>query len=202
MAPSVDSLNNHELTIRQSTDGFSYAVVDNNSNTFVPAAVYQEKDKGKYIDFLGLADENTVVCADYVSQADAYNVYGIAKDDYETLRSQKLKFYHAASIMVASLINENAERIVEPRVYLNVKNQSFEMTVIKGDKLLFDNNFRFKTKEDFLYFLLFAMEQLHLDVETVAVYFLGMIEEDSKIVELVKRYVRDVRFKKDIQCEL
>jgi hypothetical protein len=75
------------------------------------------------------------------------------------------------------------------------------MFVLKGAKLLFNNTFRFKTKEDFLYFMLFAMEQLQLDAETVQVIFMGMITEDSKIAELVTRYVRNIRFKNDIKCE-
>ena len=94
-----------------------------------------------------------------------------------------------------SLIKDNLERTDDARIYLNVKNQCFEMIVLKEAKLLFYNYFRFKTKEDFLYFVLFSMEQLHLDAEITPVYFMGMIEKDSQVVELVTRYIRDVRFK-------
>lgn len=204
MFPATDNLNKNELTIRQSTDGFSYVVIDNDKHTFVPAAIYQEDKKEKYLDFLGLTDEDSIICADFVKLADAYNVYAISKKDFETLQknTDKPKFYHASSALVASLIKENLERTDNIRIYLNIKNQSFEMTVLKGTKLLFDNTFRFKTKEDFIYFLLFSIEQLHLEAESVPVYFLGMIEEDSAIVELTSRYVRDIRFKKDLICEL
>lgn len=187
MVPQAENLSNNELTIRQSTDGFSYV--------FVPAALYQDKNKEKYLDFLGLKKESSMVRADYIEAADIYNVYYVPK-------SEKPEYRHPASILLENLIKENLERTDDTRIYLNVKDQYFEMFVLEGAKLLFNNTFRFKTKEDFLYFLLFSMEQLHLDVETVPVYFLGMITEDSTIVELVTRYVRDIRFKKDIQCEL
>ena len=108
---------------------------------------------------------------------------------------------HPTTALLESLIKENLERTDDNRIYLNVNDQYFEIFVFKEAKLLFYNTFRFKTKEDFLYFLLFTMEQLHLDTETVPVYFMGMIEEDSQIVELATRYVRNVRFKKDIKCE-
>ena len=186
MCPDTEALNNNELTIRQSTDGFSYV--------FVPAALYQEKNKDKYLDFLGFKEEDCVVGADYIEPADIYNVYFVPK-------SEKKGFHHPASTLLETLIKENLERTDDTRIYLNVKDQRFEMFVLEGTKLLFNNTFRFKTKEDFLYFLLFAMEQLHLDAETVPVYFMGMIAEDSKIVELVTRYVRDIRFKKEMTCE-
>lgn len=186
MLPPVENLSENVLTIQQPLDGFSYVLV--------PAKFYDEKNKAKYLDFLGLKADDCVVCSDYISEVDIYNVYLKPKSENGDIQ-------HPASVLLAKLIKENLERTDTARIYLNVKDQRYEMFVLKGTKLLFNNNFRFKTKEDFLYFLLFAMDQLHLDTETVPVYFMGMITEDSKIVELTKRYVRDVRFKKDLTCE-
>ena len=171
-------------------------IFDNDRYTFVPTAVFKEKNKDKYLAVLGLTDEDSVVCADYIKGADAYNVYAITKQEYEALQSlpETTKFHHASSVLVASLIKDNLERTDDVRVYLNIKDQKFEMIDLKGCDLLFNNTFRFKTKEDFLYFLLFTIEQLHLDAGSVPVYFLGMIEEKSAIVEATSRYMRDIRF--------
>lgn len=185
MIPTAENLNMNEKTIQQPLDGFSYVLV--------PAALYQDNDKEKYLEFLGVKDENSVVCADYIELADAYIVYCT---DNEANAS-----HHALSVLLEDLIKENQERTEEPRIYLNIKDKCYDMIVLKGAKIIFLNSFRFKTKEDFLYFLLFAIEQLHLEPESVPVYFMGMITEDSKIVELTARYVRDIRFKKDIRCE-
>lgn len=183
MVPVVENLNENELTIRQSTDGFSYVLV--------PAALYQDSSKDTYLDFLGIKEKDSIVCADYIELADAYIIYCADSENKGTR--------HESGVLLENLIKENLGRTDDPRIYLNVKDRRFEMLVLNGAKLLFYNNFRFKTKEDFLYFLLFSMEQLKLDAETVPVYFMGMIEEDSNIVELTKRYVRDIRFKKDIK---
>lgn len=196
MPPTAENPNKDALTIRHSTDGFSYAIIDNNRNTFVPKEVYKEKNKQKYLDILGLTDNDSVVCADFVKLADAYNVFAVPKKDYKTMRDsqQNLEFHHASSVLVASLIKDNMQRTDDVRIYLNIKDQIFEMIVLKGCNLLFNNHFRFKTKEDFLYFLLFTIEQLHLDAGSVPVYFLGMIEEKSAITEITSRYIRDIRF--------
>ncbi len=196
MSPIAENLNSHELTIRNYADGFSYIVVDSDKHTFVPAALYQETKKSKYLDFLGLKEDNSVVCADYLEPVDMYNIYSVSKKEHAKLKNlENTEFRHASTLLLEELIKENLERIDDTRVYLNVKNNSFEMMVLKAANLLFDNTFRFKTKEDFLYFVLFSMEQLHLDAEITPVYFMGMIEKDSQVVELVTRYIRDVRFK-------
>lgn len=200
MLPPAENQNKNEITIQRLLDGFSF---DNSRNTFVPKEVYQEKDMSKYLEILGLTDAESVVCADFVEEAGAYNVYAITKEEYDYVKSlpNDMKVRHASSVVVAELIRESRERTDDTRVFLNIKDQRFEMIVLEGCKLLFFNHFRYKTKEDFLYFLLFTIEQLHLDAGSVPVYFLGMIEEDSQLVELTKRYVRDVRFKKELKCE-
>ena len=200
MLPPAENQYKNEITIQRLLDGFSF---DNSRNTFVPKEVYQEKDKSKYLEILGLTDAESVVCADFVEEAGAYNVYAITKEEYDYVKSlpKDMKVRHASSVVVAELIRESRERTDDTRVFLNIKDQRFEMIVLEGCKLLFFNHFRYKTKEDFLYFLLFTIEQLHLDAGAVPVYFLGMIEEDSQLVELTKRYVRDVRFKKELKCE-
>lgn len=196
MSQVNDELNTNELTIRNYADGFSYIVINSDKHTLVPAALYLESKKSKYLDFIGIRDDNSVVCADYIELADIYNVYCVSKKEQAKLKDiENSEFRHASTLLLEDLIKENHERTDDSRVYLNVKNNSFEMVVLKGAKLLFDNVFRFKTKEDFLYFVLFSMEQLNIDVEITPVYFMGMIEKDSQIVELVTRYIRDVRFK-------
>lgn len=200
MLPPAENQYKNEITIQRLLDGFSF---DNNRNTFVPKEVYKEKDKTKYLEILGLTDADSVVCADYVEEVGAYNVYAITKEEYEYVNAfpQNTKVRHASSVVVADLIRKSSERTDDVRVYLNIKDQCFEMIVLEGCNLLFHNYFHFKTKEDFLYFLLFALEQMHLDAGSVPVYFLGMITEDSQIMELTKRYVRDVRFNNDKKCE-
>ena len=108
--------------------------------------------------------------------------------------SDKIKLYHASSIKVESLVKEFSERIQGTRAFVNVKNNSYELTIINDTKLIFHNYFNFNTKEDFLYFILFTFEQLKIDNETIPLYFMGLIEEKSVIVELCSRYIRNIRF--------
>lgn len=200
MLPSAENQSKNEITIQRLLDGFSF---DNCRNTIVPKEVYRDGDKDKYLEILGLRTDADMTLVDYIEEIEAYNVYSVTKEEYEYVKElpKGTKVRHASSVLISSLVKDNTERTDDVRVYLNINDQRFEMIVLEGCKLLFDNHFRFKTKEDFLYFLLFTLEQLHLDAGSVPVYFLGMIEEDSAIVELTKRYVRDVRFKKDLKCE-
>ena len=71
------------------------------------------------------------------------------------------------------------------------------MAVFKKGELTFFNNFKFNTKDDFLYFLMFAIEQQKLSAEETSVYVSGMILANSEIMKLCERYIKDIRFIKN-----
>lgn len=169
-------------------------LIDDNSNTLVPKDFFKEEDKNHYLSILNLTKEK--VMSDVLSKTDAVNVYA-SEIDLETSLSKyidNINIRHTSSILIDSLIKEFSSRKQETRAVVNVKNNSYELTVIKDDMLVFHNYFNFNTKEDFLYFILFTFEQLNIDNETTPLYFMGFIEEKSSVVELCSRYIRNIRF--------
>ena len=168
-------------------------IIDNNLNTFVPKEYYQKEQENNYLSLLNISND-APTNADCLTN-DIYNIYPVSSDIDNVMKMcYKIKLYHASSIKVESLIKEFSERIQGTRAFVNVKNNSYELTIINDTKLIFHNYFNFNTKEDFLYFILFTFEQLKIDNETIPLYFMGLIEEKSVIVELCSRYIRNIRF--------
>ena len=79
-------------------------------------------------------------------------------------------------------------------VYVNVNSRSFDLAVVNDGALSFFNNFRFDTKDDFTYFLMFALEQQQLPPQEIPVYFTGLITGNSEILKLCERYIKKIRF--------
>ena len=126
---------------------------------------------------------------------DIINIYPTPSDIDNILKNNnRTTVAHTSSVIVESLIKEFSERIQGMRAFVNVKNNSYELTIINDTNLIFHNYFNFNTKEDFLYFILFTFEQLKIDNESIPLYFMGLIEEKSVLVELSSRYIRNIRF--------
>jgi hypothetical protein len=66
--------------------------------------------------------------------------------------------------------------------------------VLEGKNLLFYNTFNYHSAEDFIYYLLFVCEQLHLNPEKTELQLLGEIEKNSAIHLITQKYVRHVQF--------
>lgn len=185
-------------------------IVDNNGNTLVPSSYFQEEHKDKYLDILNLGKNKRMWQAaslqensnstrfDTLSSCEINNVYAVENDieDYLSKTTLDIKLRHSSSVLIDNILKEFSERTQEMRVFVNVKNNSYELTIINKSELVFHNYFNFNTKEDFLYFILFTFEQLKIDNETTPLYFMGLIEEKSSIVELCSRYIRNIRFVK------
>jgi hypothetical protein len=78
--------------------------------------------------------------------------------------------------------------------FVNVTGNSFEIVVTKNKKLELYNCFDFKTKEDFIYYILFTAEQLNLNPEEFELILLGDIEKESELYTILYQYIRKIKF--------
>ncbi len=171
-------------------------MIENTGNTFVPSPLYDEKEKGNLLAFSQQFQDNARIVADKLKNADAYNVYYLSNILVEKIKDlwANAQIVNLSSVLVESLLLQCKNKPTDNLVFVNVRHHSFDLVVLRDDKLLFYNNFRFNTKEDFAYFLLFSMEQLRLNPETVDLVLTGHIENSSEIYDICWRYVRNLRY--------
>ena len=103
------------------------------------------------------------------------------------------KITHSSCLFINSMMKD----MESDGVFVNVRNRDFDLLIKRNGKLQFFNNFKFTTKEDFAYFLLFALEQNNVSGQDAPVRFSGLIRPASDIIDLCGRYVRDIRFVED-----
>jgi hypothetical protein len=75
-------------------------------------------------------------------------------------------------------------------MYIYAEVGSFYFVVFRGKKLYYFNRFSYETIEDFLYYILFSIEQLDIDTEQVPLYITGEVEPTALFYNKVRRYVR------------
>ena len=170
-------------------------LVDNRYCTLVPSPLFNENEQAKYLDFAFQIPEAYAIASERIESAQCVNVYAKLNALYDKVigRWPKAVVRHSSSIFVESIM----QTIDDKGVFVNVRNRDFDMLIKKDGKLAFFNNFKFNTKEDFAYFLLFAMEQNGCSGQDTPVCFSGLIRPASDIIDLCGRYVKDIRFVED-----
>jgi len=64
---------------------------------------------------------------------------------------------------------------------------------IEKEKLRYFNSFQYRTREDLAYYIIFVIEQLGLNPDTITLLLMGNIERESERFELLFRYIRNIR---------
>jgi len=171
-------------------------LIDHTYNTLVPAPLFDEKEKAVYLAFMQQYREGSRVSADELKSAGAWNVYYLSNIIVHKIKEiwANARVAHLSSALVESLLVANRNQITEPASFVNIRNNSFDLVVIAEDKLLFYNNFKARHPEDFLYFLLFSLDQQGLNPETVNLSLMGNITIDHPIYEAVWKHIRNVHF--------
>ena len=179
-------LNARDLGNLQSVD----CLIDGRTHALVPKALYQPDQKDRLLGFGLTVPNGYITSADPVTPLQAYNLYAYP----EALRNRILsKWPNARILHSASVFLESLPKSDTPVVYVNVRNRDFDLAIMQ-DRLLFFNNFTFNTKVDFSYYLLFAMQQHELSGLETPVCFTGLIQPSSEIIDLCRRYLKDIRF--------
>lgn len=183
-------VDHHELT--KSYDEV-LVIHDNNLNTFVPKALFDPDYLGSYLQYNTKVFETDFFDYDEIANADMNNVYIPYVNINNFLIDQygPFTYKNANSILVSKLL-EFSKNIDSKRVYVHFAKNCFEIVVVQNQKLLLFNSFEYRTKEDFLYYLLFTAEQLNLNPETFRLQLLGDISEDSEYFKIAYTYVRNV----------
>ena len=166
---------------------------DSNLNTFVPTALFDEEFLGSYLQYNTKVFETDFFAFDALPNYEMNHVFipyvninNFLFDQFSTFN-----YKHVNTILVSKLL-ELSKNIDEKQVFVHFSKNKFEIIVVQNQKLLLFNSFDFVTKEDFIYFLLFTIEQLNLNPEHFKLQLLGLISEESELFEIAFKYVRNV----------
>ena len=172
---------------------FSQVVVIHRNNLFglVPKTLFNKDELPNYLKFNTKILANDLIAYDEIESYEMVNVYvpfvNINNFIYDLFG--EFEYKHNGTVLIEALLNTHTNG-KEPICYVHVSEQQMDITVLSQKKLLFYNSFQFITKEDFLYYLLFTLEQLGLDPATVKLRLFGAVDEGDEIYGICYEYIQ------------
>ena len=193
----LDYLKHILLTEKELQTQFNNVLVihDNDLSTLVPKPLFNEDCLADYLKFNNKILKSDFIAFDQILLNDSINVYvpyvninNLIFDTYGTFT-----YKHVSTILIEEIlqIEKNAST---PKVYVNVNKKQFEIIIVDKAKLKLYNTFEYNSKEDFIYYILFTVEQLGLNPETFNLIFTGNITEDNSLYQIAYKYVRNISF--------
>tara|TARA_B110000503_G_C7156727_1_gene417691 strand:+ start:2285 stop:3142 length:858 start_codon:yes stop_codon:yes gene_type:complete len=171
--------------------------LSNSLYTLVPQVLFDENELESYLSFNHPIEDLNQLIFHYTTleSFDAVVVFAIPRG-LEFLLKAKLPPYQLLHFSSPILEAIGLNKMKENELLINVQREQFEVIYAPNGKLNFFNSFQYQSKEDFIYFLLYVMEQLKLEREKSKLILVGEIEKDSAIYKLLYTYINEVSFGK------
>jgi hypothetical protein len=169
----------------------------NDLATLVPKPMFNEDVIADYLKLNSKILKTDFITFDEIAVNETVNVYVpyININNYIYERFGDFTYKHYSTILVEEIlaIEKNAS---ENKLYLHIEATHFEIIVTKAGNLSLYNTFEYHTVEDFIYYVLFTVEQLQLNPELIETVLLGAINPDDALYKILYKYVRHISFGK------
>ena len=167
-------------------------VYHHNTFSWVPAPLFDPNNLADYLKYNAKLLAQDYLDYDLLESRDMVNVYVPYTNinNYFFDRFGDFTFLHSSTVFLAAI--SQVFQSSKKQVVANLVNDDLMLAVTENNKVLLVNTYPVSCAEDFAYYLLFAMEQLELDAETVPLYLCGDISEEDDYYALAYRYVKQV----------
>ena len=173
-------------------------IYSNHLFTLVPEAIFDADKLTDYLKFNTKMLTTDFVAYDRIEPHDIVTVYipytNINNFFFDTFGA--FDYYHGMSLFIKRILDQETQ-YEQPRVHIHVHKKSFDIVVVQKKKLILANAFDFYSKEDFLYYILFTLEQLELNPDTIEVILTGHIQKTDSAFELAYTYIRNIEIKEN-----
>jgi hypothetical protein len=188
-----------ELYVKHKILSLKYASVSithfNNLVSQVPEPFFDKEKLPSYLQYSVKLLEDDFIAFDTIKNTEIINVYVpfVNINNFLIDVYGAFTYKHASTILIEKLLQQFKNNDKEI-CFINITKNQFEILVINNNKLILYNIFDFITKEDFIYYILFTLEQLKLNPEEIQIILLGDIEKESELYTILYQYVRNISF--------
>ena len=161
--------------------------------SLVPKALFDKDELANYLKFNAKILANDLIEYDEIESHEIMNVYVpyMNINNYIFDLFGEFEFVHNGTVLLQSLL-KSAGSGTEPACFVHVSHQHMDLIVMSRKQLIFYNSFNFQTKEDFIYYILFTLEQLDLDPENIPLRLFGTLEEGDELYNICYEFIRHI----------
>jgi len=183
--------NTHDL-LQQSFSRIKL-IHDNEMVTLVPSALFEEEHLSDYLKYNTKLFKTDFITYDVIKNDDIMVVYvpfvNINNFIFEQFGS--FEYNHSTTISLDKILQIQKNKTTEA-IHINVASAYFDLVVTKHNSLQLYNRFEYQTKEDFIYYILFVVEQLDLNTEEIECVLMGSIKKEDDLYSIAYKYIRHV----------
>lgn len=170
--------------------------IDTDIHTLVPTPLFDQDHDKKYLEFnFGLNGDEQIM-SDRLEEIEAYNVYAIPSGLINFLQAhyKDAAIFHRTSALFRAVQHHQKAFTGQACMFLNVRDQFIDLISFNGPSLNYFNSYSCLSREDMLYYILNALDQLKLSPDQVHLVISGIFEDGSESHLMLEKYIQTVSY--------
>ena len=171
--------------------------VNNKLSCIIPESLFDEKLGLEYLKYNSKLLKNDTSSHDTIEEIEAVNVYlpYINVNNFILDKYGAFDYYHYSTIFIKKILKIN-NRSKKTNLYLNFDRNSFQISIIKTQKLIYFNTFKFTSPNDALYFILYVIKQNKINTNKSEILCFGNIIENDEKYKLFSEFINNFKIKR------
>lgn len=164
----------------------------------IPDQLYNEQDLTRYTNFFADAAPQHL----YIRHEAKFSFTSLFTLDHQVdsclnhALSRAAKYEHHAPVLAL------ASEVTGTSLLLDFTAGSFNALLVDGAKMKFQNNFQIDNTEEFNYYLLLMIQELHIDMDQTTVLLSGIIHPDDKRYSCLQKYFSSIKFNTPLKTDI
>jgi len=168
-------------------------IVPSSKNIFVPFKLYDSTKSKDYLRDIAYLSTSETILENISNKLDAVSIFAMPMHNYSAVKilMPKAKYFSQHQIIAEYCFD--VSKLSNNTVLLNKRENACDLVVFKGSQFVFSNCFDFSNESDLIYQILFAFEQLEMDVEDMNFLITGHdYTNDEK--KVLSRHIKNVMY--------
>ena len=168
----------------------------NNLYSLVPRDFFSEKQLTDYLKFNTKILKTDFIAFDELKFTKANNVYipYTNINNYLFEKFGEFNYIHSSTLFVDVCLQQSKNYETEEIVFINIQARRFDICCVKENNLILVNSFEYYTPQDFIYFVLFTLEQLKFNTEKLQLCISGNVSENDATYQYLYTYIKEISF--------
>jgi hypothetical protein len=168
--------------------------------TLVPETLFDPASKQDYLQLHSeLNLQQDIVHYYRHTSMEAVNIFSVDGSLQKTVENlfptHNVQFIHQTSAVIKGVLQQPG-RSTSKGLYIFVEHNYVTILVVSETGLQFCNIFHYQSPEDFIYYIIFVMQEQKLNPEQETIYVWGDITHDSALFSMLQKYIRAVKLGK------
>ncbi len=165
--------------------------------TLVPSKFFEETAPERYLKPIAVKTDKLAITTQEHPEFEMVSISYIDKKLQNWLRTtyptRDIKYVHQTDAFLKGITLQKRPQSQSSSVHIFVENSYFLMTVIgKEGGLEFSNAFSYRHANDFIYYILFVLDELRLSKDTTPLFVYGNLNPVSEIFKNLQIYFGEV----------